>query len=128
MSNKFKNALTGDIQGRHTGVIYGSGNRYNGVVSHTYSWTVSHDEINHWKYVWCYRKTIENGEVIFRPFSFKKVKSIPGVRGCSIKTIIKMVDVITQYVLEFESDDEIHFTELGKGRSPKQKRFKLIYV
>lgn len=128
MARKFKHALTGDIQGRHIGQIYGTGERYDGLVPHGYEWSVSHDEINQWKYVWCHRKSIENGEVLLRPFSFKKVKSIPGVRGCSKNTIIKMIDIITQYILEFESDDEIHFSMLGEARSPKHKKPKYIYT
>lgn len=128
MGRKFKNALTGDINGRHIGVIYGTGERYDGLVPHGYIWSVSYDEDNHWKYVWCHRKSIEDGNIVLRPFSFKKVKSVPGIRGCSMKTIVKMIDFITQYILEFEQDDEIHYSMLGEARSPKHKKPKIIRV
>lgn len=123
MGRKFKRPLTGDINARHIGPIYGTGNRYDGLVPQQYLWFTTHDLITNYRYVWCHRK-LEDGTT--RPFSFKKVKQIPGKRGCSLNTIKKMIDIISQHVLEFEADDEIHYSKLGEARSPKHKGPKFV--
>lgn len=119
MARLFKHAISGDINARYRGAIYGSSDRFEGFVPLNYSWSMHWHKTEGFKYVWVYR-THDDGTI--RPFSWLKVKQIEGKRGPSPSTILKMFDELTQRVLEFESDDEIQVVTLGKGRSKKRKK------
>lgn len=118
MARYFDRPLTGDIAARYKGAIYGTGRRYEGLVPKKYYWFMRHNVLEGFKYIWVYRQH-ENGD--YRPFTWLKVKQVPGKRGASPTTIMKMIDELTQRVLEFEADDEIHVINLGEGRFKKRK-------
>ena len=123
MARNFDRPITGDIAARYKGLIYGTGVRHTNLVPLNYYWSVHHSLTEGFKYIWVYRQHTDGS---YRPFSWLKVKQVPGKRGPSKTTVMKMIDELTQRVLEFEADDEIHVITLGEARSkkPKRKRFK----
>lgn len=128
MARDFVHAMSGDINGRYRGQIYGIDPliRLEGEVPKNYQWSTKYNAYENYKYIWVHRWNVDkSGDKVLRPFSFLKVRQYPERRGPAKKTILKMIDELTQRVLEFEQDEEFHTVNLDYSYARKRRQKKI---